>query len=174
MIFFIIYAPQILWNPFFPPFKSIMSHSCLTSFMAEFGRNDENVRGELLDFLEFPPANASVWVWGRADSKFKQRLAPNVPNMGKPAHGSEPKPPVWPYILLRRTDPIWWLSNPTRLADFSANYSQWLMALLLAWPLPPAQTGEIQVKREGREAARERRAEAETNANASANNYKQL
>lgn len=49
------------------------------------------------------------------------------------------------------------------------------MALLLAWPLPPAQSGEIQYqKREGRGAVREKRAEAGTDANANASNYKQL
>lgn len=25
---------------------------------------------------------------------------------------------IWPYIMLQHTDPIWWLSNSTRLADF--------------------------------------------------------
>lgn len=87
MIFSIILAQQTLWNPFFSSFKSIKSPSCLTSFMAETLKTcAESFPTQLLcsqNFLEFPPANASVWVWGRTDSKFKHRLAPNVPNTGK-------------------------------------------------------------------------------------------
>lgn len=72
---------------------------------------------------------------GESYREFGQRLRRiNVQNTAKTPRGSHSKLLIWPYIMLQHTDPIWWLSNSTRLADFSANYSQWLMVLLLEPP----------------------------------------
>lgn len=90
------------------------AYAALLKVSAQLFRQSRKTR------LTLPAAKCiSFELEGENYSKFKQRLAQMCRTRRKQLTGHSRSLLFWPYILLRRTDPIWWLSNSTRLADFS-------------------------------------------------------